>query len=522
MALRKLKAENKKRDLIKRQKEIETELTEISQDLNDIVTRSEKLDESGTDEEKEELLKQDDQLEERKGKLEAENIEIRNQLKEVEKELENFGKGEELTMAEKRENTETLDKRNALNNYLHKKDIQKEGVRAAGLVSEDAEVLIPVDVIYQPRDEVETEYNWAQYINHVSVGTSTGSYPIMLRTNEKMHTVEELNANPRLKNPEFKEVTWKIKTYRGYIPISQELIDDSAVDLNPLIAKHLNRIVNNTINDIVSPLIKDYQPLIVRDLDGLKEVVNKRIDPAYQIRMFMSMSMYHYIDTLKDTHGNYILHDDITSPSGKTLFGYQIIRMPDTMIGAYNGQLCAFIGDSVAAITEFDRNQISAQWDDHNLYDNNIQTGFRDDIQSCDEKAGYYVLFTPVEKDIVLTTSDEQTPETVEGVEATIAIQDNKAVIKYTGLTDQVITYSLKDSKGAIVAEMVGRFTTEKTEDTITVSFYQDMVKGDYTLEAKVLDQKKYKCIKSAKLNIKQRSDEATKILNGTPIVIGS
>ena len=236
----------------------------------------------------------------------------------------------------------------------------------------------------------------------------------------------------------------------------------------------------------------------------------------------MSRSMYHYLNTLKDKDGNYILQPDIKSPSGKTLFGWNVIRIDDKLIGSYNGQLVCFFGDLKAAVTKFNRKEIFAQWSDNDIYGTKLMSGFRADYEDCDEKAGYYVVFAPVEKDVVLTTSDEQTPETVEGVEATIAIQDNQAIIKYTGITDQTIGFQLISAKGASVAEMVGRYTSEKTEDSITLTFAQDMVKGDYTLNARVKDSKGYKTIKSVKLNIKQKSDEAAKILNGTPIVIGS
>ena len=518
MALRRLKAESDKKELSKRQREITEELAEIENDLNELIERSEEIDESGSDEEKLKLLELDDSLEERKQQLTEEQHSVTEKLEKIEEELKTFGKGEKVE--DKRETTEELVVRNALNAYLHKKDIQKEEVRAAGLVSEDAEVLIPEEIIYQPQDEIYTEQDLEQYINQVSVSTPTGKYPIMLRTQEKMHTVEELNENPRLQNPKFNEVTWSVKTYRGYIPISQEALDDSAVDLVALVSRHILRIVLNTTNSLVAPLIKSYQPAIAKNLDDLKKLDEIMLDPAYQRTFYMSRTMFYYLDTLKDSHGDYILQPDVTSPSGKVLFGIPIVRINDNIIGDYNGQMVCFFGDMKAAITKFNRKTISAQWDEHKLYDTNIQSGFRAGYTACDEKAGYYVVFAPAEKDIVLTTSDEQEPETVEGVSATIAVQDNQAVIKYTGLTEQVITYSLKDSKGAIVAEMVGRFTTEKTADTITVTFAQDMVKGDYTLEAKVLDQKKYKCIKSVKINIKQKSDEIAKTLNGTPIVI--
>lgn len=520
MALQALMLNEDLRKVEQRISEINSELEALEEQEAGIIERYSALaidDEAGT----QEIYNESETLIQEKALLKEEQEKLLSRKQELEARMKKSIEGEKTTMSirEVKTQEEATDIRSALNDYFHK--VRTE--RADGFISEDGSVLIPEDVIYQPRDEIYTEQDLEQYISTVTVSTPTGKYPVLKRTSEVMHTVEELAENPRLANPKFNEVLWTVDTYRGYIPVSQEAIDDSAVDLTGLIARHILRIVLNTTNKLVAALIKGYQPAIAKSLDDLKKLDDTMLDPAYGRRFYMSRSMYYYLDTLKDSHGDYVLQPDVTSPSGKVLFGIPIVRINDNLIGDYNGQLVCFFGDMPAAITKFSRKEISAQWTDNDHYSNKIMAGFRAGYKSCDEKAGYYVIFAPAERDIVLTTSDEQTPETVEGVEATITVQDNQAIIKYTGLTGQVITYSLKDAKGAIVAEMVGRFTTEKTEDTITVTFAQDMVKGDYTLEAKVLDQKKYKAIKSVKLNIKQQSDEIAKTLgSGVPIVISN
>ena len=266
MALRKLKAQNEKNDLIKRAKEIDEELIKVQDDLSELIEKSKIIDETGTDEEKEHILELDDSLEDRKQKLQEEKAEINAKLQIVEDALKTFGEGEELTMAEKKVSTENIETRDALNAYFEARDREMEQVRAAGLTSTDAEVLIPVDVVYQPVDEIYTEQDLEQYINVVNVSTATGKYPVLLRTDEKMHTVEELNENPKLGNPKFRQVMWDVDTYRGSIPISQEAIDDSAIDMTGLVSKHILRIVLNTTNDKVSELIKLYRPAIAKSI----------------------------------------------------------------------------------------------------------------------------------------------------------------------------------------------------------------------------------------------------------------
>ena len=44
-----------------------------------------------------------------------------------------------------------------------------------------------------------------------------------------MASVEELEKNPALAKPDFTDVPWKVKTYRGAIHLHNEAIDDADV-----------------------------------------------------------------------------------------------------------------------------------------------------------------------------------------------------------------------------------------------------------------------------------------------------
>ena len=45
-----------------------------------------------------------------------------------------------------------------------------------------------------------------------------------------MIAVEELE-NPELARPKFTDIDYRVKTYRGQIPVSQESLDDSEANL---------------------------------------------------------------------------------------------------------------------------------------------------------------------------------------------------------------------------------------------------------------------------------------------------
>ncbi|MFK5277539.1 phage major capsid protein, partial [Lactococcus lactis] len=53
-------------------------------------------------------------------------------------------------------------------------------------------------------------------------------------------------------------------------------------------------------------------------VDGLKDLINKEIKKVYDVKLFISASMYSELDKLKDKNGLYLLQDSITSSSSTT------------------------------------------------------------------------------------------------------------------------------------------------------------------------------------------------------------
>lgn len=259
------------------------------------------------------------------------------------------------------------------------RDIKLEGVEA----------IVPVDRITQPVTLPETIVDLQNYINVVTVSTTSGSYPILETTNAVMNTVAELLENPKLAEPTFKNVEWKVETFRGYIPMSNEAIQDSDPDLVALIAKHLTRIALNTINKaVMTELLAKFAPTEVTSLDQLKTASNVTIDPAYNQRVFVSQSAFAQLDTLKDADGRYIIQPNVTMASGKTLFGKEVVVLPDAIFKNDTNDKLLFIGDLEQAITLFKRTEMTVRWQDHNVYGEMLAGAIRFDVVATDTKAG--------------------------------------------------------------------------------------------------------------------------------------
>src|SRR5699024_9080142 len=122
---------------------------------------------------------------------------------------------------------------------------------------------------------------------------------------------------------------------------------------------------------------------------------NKDFKQVYNVKAYVSASLFNELDLLKDKNGRYLLEDDITVASGKRIKGKEVIVLDDDVIGEDEGDLVGFFGDAYEFATLFDRKQLSVKWVDHNIYGQLLAGFVRFDIQKVDESAGYYVTFTP-------------------------------------------------------------------------------------------------------------------------------
>lgn len=305
--------------------------------------------------------------------------------KKDEKKKEEENRSMEVILDDKKEK-ETR----SINQFIRTKGETRDGLTTVG-----AEAVIPIDRITKPEKQPETVVDLRQHVGRVPVTTGTGSYPILKANKNKMISVAELAKNPALANPEFTKVNYEIATYRGYIPVSQEALDDSDIDLGGLVAEHIQRQSLNTSNAAIAAKLQTATAKTVTDIDGLKDIVNVTIDPAYNVKFIASQRFFNELDKMKDNDGRYLLQQDVTVASGYKLLGREVVVMADDVIGTAAGDKVAFIGDPSLFAKYFDRQQASVRWVDNDVYGQLLAGFVRFDVEVADTDAGFYVTLGP-------------------------------------------------------------------------------------------------------------------------------
>ncbi|HFE0910682.1 phage major capsid protein [Streptococcus agalactiae] len=263
---------------------------------------------------------------------------------------------------------------------------KKDGVKKT-----DVKPVSSEEILYTPAREVKTVVDLKQFTSIHQAKKASGKWPVLQRATEKMVSVEELEKNPKLGKPQFTNVAWEIKTYRGAIPLSQESIDDADVDLVGIVAETIGQMKVNTTNDAIATVLKEFEAKTVKNLDEIKKLLNVELDPAYNVSFIVSQSFYQTMDTLKDKNGRYLLQDSITSVSGKVFLGKPVFVLADEILGKDT----AFVGDFKRGVLFADRKDLGLRWADNEIYGQYLQAVLRFGVSKVDDKAGYYVTFKP-------------------------------------------------------------------------------------------------------------------------------
>lgn len=367
-------------------------LEKINAELEELNKRSEETETAIEAAENDEDLKAvEEQIEELQTELSAKKEEKENLEKEIsdlEAELKELEDKEPAKEEERNMNkNEKIQKREALNAFIRSKGQIREGLKIV-----DGGAVVPVETTELVK-KPDINIDLTKLVKVVKVKTGSGKTPIASKSKGKMVKTSELEKNPELAKPKFIDVSWTIDTFRGQLGVSQEMIDDATYDIMEFIEEDVYTQDINTKNYEIASILKTAKAESASGLDGLKDVINKKIPSVYNVSLIVTDSMFAALDKVKDKQGRYMLQEDVTSPTGYKFKGKVIYTLPDEMLGN-EGELKGFIGDPKAFVTLFDRKQTTVRWVANEIYGEILGIFSRFDTQKADTDAGVFVTYT--------------------------------------------------------------------------------------------------------------------------------
>ena len=238
--------------------EEEDKLTKRSEEMKTAIEEAE------TDEELEAVEEAINELEQEKTELEEKKSKLENEIAELEGELEELNSKIPSNNERKKGDESMKDKefRDKLSLYVRTKGkvlrddpVEPEEPEIIGFKVVDGGVLIPEEIL-APQKEKKDALDLTKYVHVIKTNRGSGKIPLIKKSGSKMNTVAELEKNPELAKPEIDEVSFDIETYRGYIPVSQEAIEDADYDITGLIAEEIADQELNTKNAAIVTILK--------------------------------------------------------------------------------------------------------------------------------------------------------------------------------------------------------------------------------------------------------------------------
>lgn len=369
--------------------ELEEAITELN---NRSAIEAEKLDRAETEEEVSAVEKSIEELQKELEEKQAEKAKLEEEIEDLQKQVDEQNRKAPTFKDVEQRGGKKLEERDAIAKFI--RTGQTRDIEGLKTTDSGSAALIPTEVL-KPHFLEKTRNPLLDLVQRVKVNSGSGKYPVIKKTDSKMASTDELKANPELGKPSISEIDYSIKTYRGYIPVSQEMIDDADYDIMSIVEDEVFNQGENTELSLVATILKSATQADAAGFDGIKDIYNKKLKSIYKASIVVTQSMFAALDKVKDKNGRYMLQTDVASPTGYSFGGKTIYPVDDTVFGS-EGDMKFFIGDVSEFVKLFDRSQVSVKWVNNDIYGQLLGLFIRLDVKKVDAAAGFFGTYTDV------------------------------------------------------------------------------------------------------------------------------
>lgn len=248
----------------------------------------------------------------------------------------------------------------------------------------DGGYTVPEDIQTKVNQYKKAQFSLEDLVTVESVKTETGARTYQTKTEVDGFT--EVGEGAKIGQqtaPKFERITYAIKKYGGWIPVTNELLDDSDANIVNVISQWLgdnSRVTRN--KQIIKALeagktdasASDPTYTTITGIDDITKALNVTLGAAYKGTSKIITNDYglQELSELKDGNGRPMLNPIPTEPAkmqlaaGATIVPVEVIPATDLPNVEVDGKVYApiIIGDLHEAITLFDRKKITLKSSD--------------------------------------------------------------------------------------------------------------------------------------------------------------
>lgn len=232
-------------------------------------------------------------------------------------------------------------------------------------VLEDGGYTVPEDISTKINTLKENKFRLANLIDYESVSTKSGRRIFKTRAQQTGFTeVGEGGKISKTATPKFTPISYDIKKYAGYLPVTNELLNDSDAAIANTIIEWLASEGVATENAQIIAKLNTKSATAMKGLEDIKKAVNVTLS-AFKgsISIVTNDDGLNYLDSLVDGLGRPYLTADPAQPMQMRLaVGARyvpIVQVPNEVLASAGGKYPFIIGDLKEYMKEFDRQQLS-------------------------------------------------------------------------------------------------------------------------------------------------------------------
>ena len=277
----------------------------------------------------------------------------------------------------------------------------------------DGGYTVPEDILTDINTYREAKKSLKDLVTVEKVTTNKGSRTFKKRSQQTgFAKVGEGGKIGKGATPQFERLDYEIDKYAGYFPVTNELLEDSDANIVSTLVQWIGDESRVTANKLILEVIKAKGETQLAGLDDIKKALNITLGSAFKAtsKVITNDDGLHYLDTLKDADGKYILQPDPVTPmamwlcAGVTKVPVEVI--PNDDMPTSENKIPMIIGDLKEGIVFWDRQLMNikmsdiASIGDLNAFEEDL-TLFRaierEDVTKKDDKAfvNGYIDITP-------------------------------------------------------------------------------------------------------------------------------
>lgn len=221
---------------------------------------------------------------------------------------------------------------------------------------------VPADTQTKINKYKEAHRSLRDLVTVENVTSNKGSRVYETKTSVKgFKKVAEDGSIEAIGNPTFEQVTYEIADYAGYLPVSNDLLNDNDANLEDEIVNWIGRNGLATDNAQIVALAKAGTKATITGIKDIKHAVNVTIGSAYDSKIVTNDDGLDYLDNLEDKNGRPLLEANPTAHAQMQLrCGARVIPIeviPNADLPSDTTKIPFIIGDLKEAFHIYDRQQ---------------------------------------------------------------------------------------------------------------------------------------------------------------------